>query len=414
MSRQVRAEGSTRAPSPHWLSHAAFAGAGVRGGQHAHSIAPTHFSFLPLSRTPSPKHTQAWGSGYQGTGRGGFGGGGGGGRGGFGGGGSSAFGGGYTGAGSRFGPLAGGGGGGGGRGGGRGGGQQQQTTPWRDVVRHDARGERPLWPATCYGHERGAPNDFEGDVSPEEARWCAGVGSAAGVPAAALAGAADAARRAVDAAFSALLRCNVPPSLGGPKLAPAVPPPGADGGGLFAGSGGGGGGAFGAPAAAPFGAPAAALFGAQAPPASNPFGGALGAPRPAFGAPPATPTPPATPWGQTVPAFGGGVAAAPAPAAAGFGAFGAGAAPKITFGGGGAFAPASRAFGAPQAGGAAKTPPPLPGASGASFAQLAGLSGGGGGSGTQAPPTLDPPSPWAGPEFVWGAIPEDAPPPEVC
>ena len=48
--------------------------------------------------------------------------------------------------------------------------QARQGGPgdWRAVVRDDMRAERPMWPLTCYAHERGGANDLLGDVSFEE------------------------------------------------------------------------------------------------------------------------------------------------------------------------------------------------------------------------------------------------------
>lgn len=40
-------------------------------------------------------------------------------------------------------------------------------------VLHDVVNERPAWLLSCYGHERGGPNDLVGDVSFEEARRAA-------------------------------------------------------------------------------------------------------------------------------------------------------------------------------------------------------------------------------------------------
>lgn len=47
---------------------------------------------------------------------------------------------------------------------------------WRDIAQQDLMAEQVPWPATCYASTRDGPNDLEGDVSPEEARYV-GVGA---------------------------------------------------------------------------------------------------------------------------------------------------------------------------------------------------------------------------------------------
>lgn len=58
--------------------------------------------------------------------------------------------GGRDGGGNRFAPLA-----EQGRGGGGGAQRGPAAADWRAVVRLDMQSERPAWPATCYGHQRG-------------------------------------------------------------------------------------------------------------------------------------------------------------------------------------------------------------------------------------------------------------------
>ncbi len=76
-------------------------------------------------------------------------------RGGFFGAGAGRGGGAGRGAGGAVGPLGGG-----------------QPPPPSEVVPSDmSAAERPLWPLSCYAHQRYGPNDLRGDVSFEEARW---------------------------------------------------------------------------------------------------------------------------------------------------------------------------------------------------------------------------------------------------
>ena len=97
---------------------------------------------------------------------------------------------------------------------------RQQETSWREVARADLQDERPRWVLTCYAHEREAPNDLAGDISPEEVWWANMQAAQRGLPGAQLAAEFKAAEQARAQLFNQLLRASKPPSLGGPDLEP--------------------------------------------------------------------------------------------------------------------------------------------------------------------------------------------------
>ena len=191
--------------------------------------------------------------------------------------------------------------------------QQQDQGPWREVARADLQDERPIWVLTCYGHERGGPNDLAGgDISPEEVRWANMQAAAAGVPAPQLAANFAAVEAARVQQFGQLVREARPPTRGGTAMPPpplsiiglepaAAAQPAAAGFGQHAAPAAAARG-FGQPAAAGFGQPAAAVAGGFGQPA---IAGGFGQPAAAGG------------FGQPAAPIAFGQAAQPA--AAGFG-----------------------------------------------------------------------------------------------
>ncbi|KAK9815931.1 hypothetical protein WJX72_012127 [[Myrmecia] bisecta] len=162
------------------------------------------------------------------------------------------------------------------------GGRGEPAADWRTLVRHDWQNERPMWPLTCYGHQRDQPNDIEGETSPEEVRWAQMEAARSGQSVQQLQGEFQAAVQAKDDQFQVLLRASRPPSLGGPPIPPTP--------------------ALGS----------APVFGASAPPSLGfgQFGSQAAPPGPAFGTPaPAFMTGGGAFGGGNVrPSFGGGAA----------------------------------------------------------------------------------------------------------
>mmetsp|Transcript_20754 Transcript_20754/g.62516 ORF Transcript_20754/g.62516 Transcript_20754/m.62516 type:complete len:498 (-) Transcript_20754:2103-3596(-) len=107
-------------------------------------------------------------------------------------------------------------------GGGRGG---APAASWKEVVRSDHGHERPLWPLTCYGHDREGPNDFTGDVCFEELRWQQLQMARSGAQGAQLDQLWRSGTAATEQKWQALLRAQRPPSLGGPPLQAATSSP---------------------------------------------------------------------------------------------------------------------------------------------------------------------------------------------
>eukprot|EP00884_Botryococcus_braunii_P018457 jgi/Botrbrau1/5295/Bobra.0391s0016.3 len=102
--------------------------------------------------------------------------------------------------------------------------QGDRRQDWRLVVKDDMTNEQPMWPYTCYAHERNGPNDILGDVSFEEVRWAEQQALASGTNASILVSQFQRAVAERQQQFQKMLKSPRPPSQGGPPVAPVVFP----------------------------------------------------------------------------------------------------------------------------------------------------------------------------------------------
>ncbi|KAF5842117.1 hypothetical protein DUNSADRAFT_9076 [Dunaliella salina] len=231
-----------------------------------------------------------------------------------------------------------------------------------EVVRQDMETEMPRWLLSCYGHQKGGPNDLKGDASVEEVRWMQHQEKLNGTPDFQLSTNFRGALLAKEKEIKALIKADKKPSVGGMSI--HEPNPWLD---HITGR-----------SSNPFGSHAGAaarpahLFGQQsAAPVAGPFGIGGVSPPPAFGLgaaqaavppafrPGAQRAPLSAQFGQTS-QVGVGFGAAPAAAAAPFGQV------PAAFGQPLAAPPTGMLFGQP-----AQPPPPPAAAPAAVFGQPA-------------------------------------------